>query len=392
MKPLMECDPREAGLRPEALSHLRQSLQGAIDRQHLPGAVALIVRGGRIAFFEAFGRQSPLVDTPMARDSVFRVYSMTKPIVSLAVLQLVEQGRVLLGDPVALHLPMFAKLRVSVERHGVERLEELQRPPTVQDLLRHTAGLTYEFLGNSAVHRRYSAANLASSARNNMEFCQALAEIPLAHQPGTVWEYSRATDVLGALVEAVTGQSLGQALQQTILGPLGMVDTSFVAGPERAHRLAEPFARDPDSGAEVKLIDVINAPRFESGGGGLVSTAVDYARFMQMLAQRGTLDGVRIASRKTIEWMTADHLGSIPAAGDLLLPGHGFGLGLAVRTHAGLAPTPGSVGQYFWTGIAGTSFFIDPAEDLSAMLLTQAPGQRIHYRTLWRHLVYSTLE
>ena len=198
--------------------------------------------------------------------------------------------------------------------------------------------------------------------------------------------------MLGALLEAVTGQSLGRLLQETILGPLGMKDTAFSVPPPQQHRMAEPFAADPDSGEAVVMMDGRIVPRFESGGGGLLSTAADYTRFLQLMRNRGTLDGVRLVSRKTIDWMTADHLGAIPANGDMLLPGHGFGLGFAVRTHAGLAPQAGSVGTYFWTGIGGTSFFVDPAEDLFAMLLTQAPGQRIFFRNLLRQLVYGALD
>jgi len=177
-----------------------------------------------------------------------------------------------------------------------------------------------------------------------------------------------------------------------ILGPLGMKDTAFSVPPAQQARMAQPFARDPESGEAVFMMNGRVVPGFESGGGGLLSTAADYARFLHLMRNRGTLDGVRLVSPKTVAWMTADHLGAIPANGDMLLPGHGFGLGFAVRTHAGLAPQPGSVGQYFWTGIGGTSFFVDPAQDLFAMLLTQAPNQRMFFRNLWRQLVYGALD
>jgi CubicO group peptidase (beta-lactamase class C family) len=216
--------------------------------------------------------------------------------------------------------------------------------------------------------------------------------LPLLHHPGTHWEYSRSTDVIGRLVEVLSGLPLGAYFERHILTPLGMVDTAFHVPEQHHSRIAQAFAVDPDNGATVRLVEVRDAPKFESGGGGLVSTAGDYARFLQMLLNGGTLDGTRYLSRKTIELMTADHLGAITGAPDLLLPGHGFGLGFAVRLHAGIATVPGSIGQYFWGGLAGTTFWVDPAESLLALLLIQAPGQRDYYRTLFRDLVYSAFD
>jgi CubicO group peptidase (beta-lactamase class C family) len=209
------------------------------------------------------------------------------------------------------------------------------------------------------------------------------------HQPGARWEYSRSTDVVGRLVEVLAGQSLGSFLGERILAPLGMVDTDFHVPAQKHQRLAEAFAKDPETGAAVQLVEVRDRPLFESGGGGLVSTAMDYARFLQMLLNNGTLDGKRLLSRKTIEYMTADHLGPITGASDLLIPGYGFGLGFAVRMHAGIAQVPGSVGQYFWGGLAGTTFWVDPAEQLFALMLIQGPGQREYYRVLFRDMVYA---
>jgi CubicO group peptidase (beta-lactamase class C family) len=374
------------------LARLRAVLQSHVDDQRIPGAVAVVALGGHVELSEALGRQDPAAGTPMKTDSIFRIYSMTKPLVSLVTLMLAEEGRLQLGDPVSRHLPEFAGRQVAVEEGGTVRLQPARREATVQDLLRHTAGLTYEFLGSSAVQRQYDAADIASRSRSNAEFCKALAALPLAHQPGSCWEYSRATDVLGALLEVVSGRPLGALLQERVLGPLGMKDTEFAVPKDRWNRIAEPFANDPDSGQPVAMLDGREVPRFESGGGGLLSTADDYVRFLQFMRNGGMLDGCRLVSRKTIAWMTSDHLGAIPVQGDLLLPGYGFGLGFAVRTHAGLAPQPGSPGQYFWSGIGGTSFFVDPAEDLFALLLTQAPGQRIYYRNLFRQLVYAALD
>jgi CubicO group peptidase (beta-lactamase class C family) len=374
------------------LARLRSVLQSHVDRQRIPGAIAVVALGGHVEFFEALGWQDAAAGTPMRGDAIFRIYSMTKPLVSLAALMLAEEGALQLGEPVSLYLPEFSGQQVAVEENGQVRLVPSVRAATIQDLLRHTAGLTYEFLGSNAVQRQYEATQIASRARSNAEFCKALAALPLAHQPGSRWEYSRATDVLGALLEVVAGRPLGQLLQERILDPLGMKDTAFAVPEQGWSRMAEAFATDPDSGEPVAMLNPREVPRFESGGGGLMSTADDYVRFLQFMRNRGTLEGCRLVSRKTIDWMTSDHVGAIPIQGDLLLPGYGFGLGFAVRIHAGLAPQPGSPGQYFWSGIGGTSFFVDPAEDLFALLLTQAPGQRIYYRNLFRQLVYAALD
>jgi CubicO group peptidase (beta-lactamase class C family) len=312
---------------------------------------------------------------------------MTKPVVSVAVMMLMERGHLLLSDPVGQHLPEFAHQQV----HTPKGLVPPTQPATVQDLLRHTAGLTYEFLGTSPVQRQYGEAKIASRERSNAEFSQALAAIPLQHQPGSMWAYSRATDVLGRLVEVISGQTLGQFLQQEIFAPLGLVDTGFVVPEPQHHRIAEPFAHDPDGGVPMKVLDPKQAPAMEGGGGGLMSTALDYARFLQFLRNKGELNGVRLLGPHTVDFMTADHLGDIPAEGPLLPPGHGFGLGFAVRTAHGISPVPGSVGLYYWGGIAGTTFFVDPALDLYALLMIQAPNQRDYYRPLFRDLVYAAL-
>jgi CubicO group peptidase (beta-lactamase class C family) len=381
-----------ASLNRAGLARLRSVLQSHIDNQRVPGAIAVVALGGHVELFEALGAQDAAAGTPMKDDAIFRVYSMTKPIVSLAALMLAEEGRLQMGDPVSKYLPGFANPQVAVEEGGAVRLVPARREATVHDLLRHTSGLTYEFLGSDAVQRQYQDADIDNRSRTSAEFCQALAAIPLAHQPGSCWQYGRSTDVLGALLEVVAGQALGPLLQERIFAPLGMKDTAFSVPREQWHRIAEPFAHDPDSGNAVAMLDAREVPRFESGGGGLMSTAGDYIRFLQFMRNRGTLQGTRLVSRKTIEWMTSDHLGAIPPQGDLLLPGYGFGLGFSVRLANGLAPQPGSPGQYFWSGIGGTSFFVDPAEDLFAMLLTQAPHQRIFFRNLYRHLVYAALD
>jgi CubicO group peptidase (beta-lactamase class C family) len=390
--PLPLAAPEEIGLSSVRLARVGAVMRGEIERGHVPGAVALVARRGRLGFFESFGQRDAAGGAPMTKDAIFRIYSMTKPITSVAAMMLWEEGRFLLSDPVAKYLPDLADLQVAVAHGGEIERVPVERAVTIQDLLRHTSGLTYEFRGSGPVHKMYQSARVSSRAQSNADQVATLGKIPLLHQPGTRWEYGRSTDVVGRLVEVLSAQPLSAFFEQQILAPLGMVDTAFHV-PQRDHsRLAEAFAKDPDNGAAVQLLDVRNAPNFESGGGGLVSTASDYARFLQMLLDGGTLHGRRLLSRKTVELMTADHLGPMTGAPDLLLPGHGFGLGFAVRLHAGMAAVPGSVGQYFWGGLAGTSFWVDPAEQMFALLLIQAPGRRDYYRTLFRDLVYSAFD
>jgi len=386
--PIDTATPADIGLNTQRTQQVVNVLQGSVDRQHIPGAVMLIARQGRIGLFEAIGQQDPAAGSPMRTDSIFRIYSMTKPLVSVAVMMLVERGRLLISDPASKWLPEYAQQAVL----GASGLIPAWQPATVQDLLRHTAGLTYEFLGESPVQREYDKLQLASRKRSNDDFSRTLAGIPLQFQPRSCWAYSRATDVLGRLVEVVSGQTLGTFLQREIFEPLGMVDTGFAVPPAQQHRIAEAFAHDPDGGVPMKLINPREEPALESGGGGLMSTAMDYARFLQCLRNGGELDGHRLLGRHTLAFMTADHLGDIPIDGTLLPPGHGFGLGFAVRLATGQSPVPGSVGTYHWSGIGGTSFFVDPAQDLYALLLTQAPNQRDHYRQLFRNLVYAALD
>lgn len=390
-KPLPTCTPEEAGLSRARLDLIRTVLQRDVDAARLPGAVLMIARGGQIAWQQAVGQRRPGEADAMTLDTLFRIYSMTKPIVSVAMMRLVEQGQALLSDPVSRYIPAFATSQVAVERDGALVLEPQLQPATLQDLLRHSAGLTYAFTGDSAVQRLYGQAGLWDGNPDNAEFCAALAKLPLAHQPGRFWAYSHATDVLGHVVELIAGESLGVHLRREILAPLQMHDTAFSVPPERQHRIAEPFAQCPDSGTPVQLLDPRQPPRFESGGGGLISSALDYARFVLMLRNGGELDGVRLLSPQTLAFMTADHLGDMPQEAGLLDPGHGFGLGFAVRRTGGLAPVPGSAGTFFWSGVAGTSFWVDPAQDLFALLLTQAPNQRAHYRQLFRSMVYGAL-
>jgi CubicO group peptidase (beta-lactamase class C family) len=383
--------PEEVGLNPAALNRLSAALNARIASGHLPGAVALVARHGKIAYHQSFGRLDPASDKPMTTNAIFRIYSMTKAIVSVAVMMLWEEGRLLLNDPIGTYIPAFNGTEVGVISGDTYGLTPADRPITVQDLLRHTSGLTYEFRGDTPVHKAYAQARVARLKQSNAEQAEILAGLPLLHQPGTVWEYSRSTDVLGRLVEVISGQTLGAFLSQRILAPLGMTDSGFSVPAEDHARIAEPFAKDPEGKTDVALLDIRRPALFESGGGGMVSTATDYAHFLAMLMGNGRLGQTRLLGRKTVELMTSDHLGSITGSADLLPPGHGFGLGFAVRTQPGMAPFPGSVGNYYWGGAAGTTFWVDPVERLFAVLMIQAPMQREHYRVLFRDLVYAAV-
>jgi len=382
--------PESVGLSSARLERMMAALNAEVTRQKLPGGVVTIARHGKLACFEAFGRQDPEHDKPMTRDSIFRIYSMTKPIVSVAAMMLVEQGRLLLGNAVSRFVPEFAAAQVATDASG-DTLVPLARPITVHDLLRHTSGLTYDFMGASPIHKKYTASKLFGLSMPSEVFNQTLATMPLLRQPGTAWGYSHSTDVVGRVIEVITGQSLGDYLREALFAPLGMVDTAFHVPEPQHHRIAEPYRTDPDSGVPIRVFNLHKAHPFQMGGAGLASTAADYARFMQFMLNGGILGETRLLSRKTVELMTADHLGSIPVAGELLGPGYGFGLGFAVRKEAGVVPGAGSAGLYYWAGLAGTSFFIDPKEGLHAQFMIQQPGRRDHYRALFRELVYAAI-
>jgi CubicO group peptidase (beta-lactamase class C family) len=385
--------PDQLKLSPIRLQRMSDALKREIEKGTIPGVTVLVARHGHIGWFDALGRQNPESGAEMRHNAIFRIFSMTKPIVSLGIMMLLEDGHFLLTDPVSKFIPEFADQRVGVEKNGKLELVPLKRQMTIQDLLRHTSGITYDHTGNSLVQQLYQQSRLRSRKISNAEHAAMVASLPLICQPGEEWNYSRSTDILGRLIEVVTGKTLGAFLTERILAPLGMAETGFYTGEENGARLAEPFPNDPWSGEKVQLFDMLHSPVMESGGGGLVSTTLDYARFCQMLLNGGVLDGTRLIGRKTLELMTSDHLGpNMPIRGTLLPPGHSFGLGFAVRTQAGVAPYAGSVGQFFWSGIGGTLFWIDPKEDLFAVFMSQGPGQREYFRTLIRSLVYAALE
>jgi len=391
--PLPEAKPESLGLSPTRLQRMSDAFKREIDKGTVPGVTVMVARRGQIGWFEALGRQSPAASAPMTRDSIFRIFSMTKPIVSIGVMQLVEDGFLLLYEPVAKYIPEFAATKVGVETGGKLELVPLARPITIQDLLRHTSGLTNDTAGIGPIQEMYKQSRVRDRSISNAEHASIVATMPLLCQPGAEWNYSRSTDILGRIIEIVSGKSLGAYLTERILAPLQMAETAFHTGAENASRLAEPFANDPWTGEPTKLFDMLERPVMESGGGGLVSTTMDYARFCQMLLNGGTLDGNRIIGRKTLQVMASNHLASgVKINGILLAPGHGFGLGFAVRTDDGMAPFAGSAGQFFWSGVAGTFFWIDPAEELFAVFMSQGPGQREYTRNLVRSLVYAAVE
>jgi CubicO group peptidase (beta-lactamase class C family) len=390
---LPHAKPETLGLSAVRLQRMSDAFKREIDKGTMPGVTVLVARRGQIGWFDAIGRQSPAASAPMAHDSIFRIFSMTKPIVSVGIMMLVEDGYLLLSEPVAKFIPEFADQKVGVENNGKLELVPARRQMTIQDLLRHTSGLTYDHTGSGLVQQLYQQSRLRSRKITNAEHATMLAGMPLICQPGAEWNYSRSTDILGRIIEVVSGKSLSAFLTERILAPLQMTETAFHTGQENAGRLAEPFPNDPWNGEKVQLFNMLEKPAMESGGGGLVSTTMDYARFCQMLLNGGSLGGARIIGRKTLQLMASDHLGPEVKVNSPLMPaGHGFGLGFAVRTHQGMAPFPGSLGQFFWSGMAGTFFFIDPAEDLFTVFMMQGPGQREYIRTMLRDLVYATLE
>src|ERR1700728_3746005 len=391
--PLPQAKPESLGLSSTRLQRMSDALRRDIDKGTIPGATIMVARRGQIGWFDALGRQNPAGAAPMAHDTLFRIFSMTKPIVSIGVMTLLEEGHLLLTDQIAKYIPEFYTQKVGIDHNGKLDLVPLTRPITIQDLLRHTSGITYEHAGNGPVHQMYQQSRVRSRKISNAEHAALVASMPLICQPGTEWNYSRSTDILGHLIEVVSGKTLGAFLTERILAPLQMAETAFHTGPENADRLAEPFPVDPWSGEKVQLFNMLETPVMESGGGGLVSTTMDYARFCQMLLNRGVLDGVRIIGRKTLQLMASNHLDrGVKLESHLVPAGHSFGLGFAVRTQQGMAPFAGSVGQFFWSGMAGTFFWIDPQEELFAVFMSQGPGQREHFRTLVRSLVYAAVE
>jgi CubicO group peptidase (beta-lactamase class C family) len=395
---------QEAGsaLLPSALAHIDDYVTADVAKGLVPGATITVVRHGKVAYRRAWGERDPTNRAPMTEDAIFRIYSMSKPITTVAAMMLVEEGRLGLQESVTKYIPQFANVKVGVERNGDngQRMLDLvdpTQPMTIQDLMRHTSGITYGFFGDSLVEKAYTDSHITRGDFDNAEFADRIAKLPLAYQPGTTWDYSHSTDILGRIIEVVSAKSLYAFEKERILDPLGMRDTSFyVKDQSKWPRIAEPLANDRAIGRDAEFGDPRVPRRWESGGGGMLSTAADYARFLQMLLSGGTLDAHHYLSPKSITAMTSNQIG--PAAGVvrgpvyLPGPGFGFGLGFAVRTEPGVAPQLGSVGEYFWSGAGGTTFWVDPKEDLFVVFMMQSPAQRLRYRIALHNMVYGALE
>jgi CubicO group peptidase (beta-lactamase class C family) len=405
--------PEDVGLSAERLERIGQVFNREIELGKLPGAVVVVARKGRVAYFESFGFRDKAAGAPMPKDAVFEIYSMTKPLVSVAAMMLVEEGRLQLADPVTNFLPEFAGLQVSVPKLDptsgklTYSLVSPDRAMTIQDLLRHTSGLVYgDFTSHAQVKEAYIKEVLLKPGDDTYDErdltpadeIARLARVPLAHQPGTTWEYGLSTDVLGRVIEKVSGQWLAEFLDERLFKPLKMVDTGFYLPKSSMDRFAHPLPVDPATNTPITLHDVSAPAANDSGGAGGVSTAVDYLRFAQMMLNGGWLNDAQILSRTTVSLMTSDHLGPqmarVMQPGELLIgtQGYTFGLGFAVRQESGIAAVPGSQGEYMWAGYAGTYFWIDPKEQLVGIMMTQAPGpSRRYYRREIKQLVYQAI-
>jgi CubicO group peptidase (beta-lactamase class C family) len=397
--------PEEVGFLATRLKRLSDRINEGVQKGELPGAVVLIARNGKIVMFDAFGFRDREAKAPMTTDAIFRIASMTKPIVSVAAMILVEEGKLSLADKVSKYIPAFADTKVAVEVKNPDgtvemRLEPQIRPMTVQDLMRHTSGLTYGVAGLNKVKQSYVDMKVMDASQTNEQMAEKLSKLALLYQPGTHWEYSMSTDVLGRVIEVASGMTLDKFIEERITKPLRMGDTGFEVSADKKDRGAKPQKEGPKN--EVPAIpDVTLKTTWKSGGAGMVSSAADYARFLQMFANGGQLDGIRVISRKTIDLMTADHLPPDIVMGDDMWRleafepsarmGQGFGLGFAVRNEQGRNPLPGSPNDYYWGGAWGTYFWHDPRERMYVVFMMQSPASRLPYRYLLRDLVYQAL-
>jgi CubicO group peptidase (beta-lactamase class C family) len=384
---LPDAPPESVGLNPMRLNRLSAFMARQIEEKKAPGVSMLIARNGRIGYRQTLGALKP-DGPPMPEDAIFRIYSMTKPIVSVATMTLVEEGRLLLAEPVGTYLPQFGSVTVGVERDGGFERVPAARPITILDLMRHTSGLTYGFLGTSRVHRLTNDVHLLSQRRSMDEHLAELAQVPLLRQPGEVWEYGHSTDVLGRIVELVAGKSLGRVLEERVCAPLGMVDTAFYTPEDKLERRAEGFPSGLNERDHVDSVDSTASPRCEFGGTGLVSTIDDYARFCAMLIG----GGAPILSPRAFASMTVDQLGeAIISRSPLIEQGHGFGLGFAVRL--GLRGAAfGGPGEFRWGGWAGTGFWVSPNDRMVGIFMVQAPTYIFYLREIFRNLAYAALD
>ena len=392
---LSRAAPEAVGLSSERLERLSAAMQGLVDEGRLAGITTLIARHGKVAHFGTFGAQDMEAGKPMAEDTIFRIYSMTKPITSVALMLLYEEGLFRLSDPVEKYIPEFKDLPVAVgeDENGIVT-EPADHPMTIRELMSHTAGLSYGAFSESPVDELYREAEVLHPDSTLRDMIEDLAAIPLRQQPGTIWHYSVAVDVQGYLVEVLSGQPFDEFLEERIFGPLGMADTSFWVPPEKVDRFAQVYVYDQDGALKLpddeplRNRDFLSPVNFLSGGGGLVSTTMDYARFCQMLLNGGELDGVRLLAPSTVELM---HRDQTPKGVPEFSPGQGFGLNFAVVQDPVEADSI-SPGEYYWGGAAGTWFWIDPLEDLIFIGMIQQFGEnRPDVRSLSRRLTYQAV-
>jgi CubicO group peptidase (beta-lactamase class C family) len=397
---LVTTKPEEAGFTSAGLARIDAYLKNEIAENKIPGAIMMIQRNGETAYFGSFGVRDPSTKEPMTPNTIFRIYSMSKPITTVVAMMLVEEGKLQLDDPLSKYIPAFAKVKVGVENKGKDATATLDtvpasRPITIQDLMRHTSGITYGFFGEGLVKKAYVDAHIFAGDIDNAEFAERIAKLPLAYQPGTTWDYSHSVDILGRVIEVISGKSLYQFEKERLLDPLGMRDRAFyVTDPAKKSLVAEPFSND----RTIEMNDPRVARKWEPGGQGMVSTIGDYARFAQMLLSGGTLDSRRYLSPKTIAYMGSNHIGPgsgvVPGPYYLPGPGFGFGLGFAVRTEAGVSPAEGSVGEMNWSGAGGTTFWVDPKENMFVVFMTQtlSPRERARLRVALKNIVYGAFD
>jgi CubicO group peptidase (beta-lactamase class C family) len=398
--PLPRVAPEDVGLSSQRLALIAKTINAEIARDQLPGAVLMIARRGRLAYVETFGYRDKAAGAPMPADAIFNIASMNKPMTAVAALQLYEQGRLLMDDPLSKYFPKFANMQVAVmdeKKENVVNRVPATRKITVQDLFRHTSGLIYGGRGTTAVHKLYPEGSAGPAGTvSGQEFLDRLAGLPLLYQPGAVWDYGFGLDVLGLIVEQLTEQSLGQYLQENVFKPLGMVDTAFMVPADKLARYARPLPVDPETGKPQSLRSLANPWKFECGGGCAVSTASDYMRFALMLMNVGSYGNTRVLGRKTAEYMLANQLGpevkNLVGNADPTRADYGFGLGLAVRTTEGVVRMMGSVGDFSWPGASGTNWWADPREDMAVVWMAQSPGTiRWKYRQMINALVYQAI-
>ncbi|HWN79359.1 MAG TPA: serine hydrolase domain-containing protein [Bradyrhizobium sp.] len=385
--------PPHAVLSREKLSAIDDFINGEIASGNIPGAIVLIQHRGQPVYFKCFGKRDVEKGTPMAEDAIFPIHSVTKTITSVAAMMLVDRGKIALDDPVSKYIPSFAGMRVGIERKDdsgqpVLDLVPLRRPLNIEDLLLHTSGITYGFYGEGLVKAAYAGIYLGDF--DNAGFAERIAKLPLAEQPRTLWDYGHSADVLGRVIEVASGQSLYQFEKMNLLDPLGMITTKFfLTDPAERARYAQPLAKDRH--VERNSLDVT---RWESGGGGMVSTISDFARYGQMLLNGGTLDGKTYLSLATFAAMTTDHVGpgSGVARNYFYYPGDGFGFGygFGIRTDPGNAvpPPPGSLGEIKWDGATGVYFVIDRAQDMFFVLMEDAPSERMRVQVTLKKIIY----